>query len=278
MQNSSTYVRELVAITEAVKKWRHYLLGRKFRIFTDQRSLKHLLTQIVQTPEQQKWATKLLGYDFEIFYKPGKDNHVADALSRMEQPTFLALTATNATWLNDIREFFVTNPAGTALLEKIEGGDTSSPYTFRDGLVYFQGRISSPQTPDRISWVHPRRTRRCCSHNQTPGGCILLAQLKNDVLEHVKECVTCQTVKYPTRKPYGLLQMLPIPSKVWSDISMDFITHLPPSQCKTAIWVIVDRFTKFAHFIALPTHYTAISLATLCDTRQISSFKVKLFL
>ena len=54
MQTQSTYTKELYAITEAVKKWRQYLLGRRFRIHTDHHSLKHLLTQTIQTPEQQK--------------------------------------------------------------------------------------------------------------------------------------------------------------------------------------------------------------------------------
>lgn len=45
------------------------------------------------------------------------------------------------------------------------------------------------------------------------------------------------------------------------DISMDFITHLPCSAAKTVIWVVVDRLTKFAHFVALPTSFTAQSLA-----------------
>lgn len=94
MQASSAYVQELFSITESVKKWRQYLIGKKFRIFTDQRSLKHLLSQVVQTPEQYKWATKLLGYDFEIIYKPGKENIVADALSRIDQPQLLTLYAT----------------------------------------------------------------------------------------------------------------------------------------------------------------------------------------
>lgn len=52
MQGSSTYIRELYAITGAVKKWRQYLFGRPFRIYTDQRNLKHLSTQVIQTPDQ----------------------------------------------------------------------------------------------------------------------------------------------------------------------------------------------------------------------------------
>lgn len=64
-------------------------------------------------------------------------------------------------------------------------------------------------------------------------------------------------------KPYGLLHPLPIPSTVWQDITMDFITHLPLSTGKTVIWVIVDRLSKTAHFIALPTNFGAATLATL---------------
>ena len=73
---------------------------------------------------------------------------------------------------------------------------------------------------------------------------------------------TLPFVKQPNHKPYGLLQPLPILEGPWVDISMDFITSLPQSKGKVAIWVIVDRFSKFAHFIALPRGYTAASLAT----------------
>ncbi|KAL4592325.1 hypothetical protein LXL04_005316 [Taraxacum kok-saghyz] len=108
---ASAYVREMFAITEAVKKWRQYLIGRKFTIFTDQRSLKHLLTQVVQTPELYKWATKLIGYDFEILYKPGKENLVADALSCIEQPKLLAISAIDPMWLKELRAYYTTAPA-----------------------------------------------------------------------------------------------------------------------------------------------------------------------
>jgi len=82
LQKQSAYTRELYAITEAIAKFRHYLLGHKFLIWTDQRSLRSLTQQSLQTPEQQSWLHKLLGYDFTIEYKPGKDNVAADALSR----------------------------------------------------------------------------------------------------------------------------------------------------------------------------------------------------
>nr|KYP38900.1 Retrovirus-related Pol polyprotein from transposon 17.6 [Cajanus cajan] len=58
---ASAYAKEMYTITETVKKWRQYLLGNHFRIFTDQQSLKHMLTQVYQTPEKQRWAFKLQG-------------------------------------------------------------------------------------------------------------------------------------------------------------------------------------------------------------------------
>jgi hypothetical protein len=82
-QKKSAYFREMLAISEAIAKFRHYLLGHKFIIKTDQKSLKNLMDQTLQTPEQQQWLHKFLGYDFTIEYKPGKENVVADALSRM---------------------------------------------------------------------------------------------------------------------------------------------------------------------------------------------------
>ena len=82
MQRQSAYTREFFAITEAIAKFRHYLLGHKFIIKTDQKSLRSLTDQVVHTPEQQNWLHKLIGYDFTIEYKPGKENVAADSLSR----------------------------------------------------------------------------------------------------------------------------------------------------------------------------------------------------
>ena len=79
-----TYAKEMLAIVEAIRTWRPYLLGQKFYIQTNQRSLKYLLEQRIATPEQQEWVAKLLGYDYEIKYKPSRENSVAYALSRKQ--------------------------------------------------------------------------------------------------------------------------------------------------------------------------------------------------
>lgn len=136
MQVASAYIRELFAIIEAVKKWRQYLIARRFQIFTDQRSLKHLLSQVVQMLEQYKWATKLLGYDFEIIYKPDKENIVADALSRIDQPHILALSATDPSWISDLRSFYNTTD-GKNLVQKILNKSTGSDtFHVHNGLLY----------------------------------------------------------------------------------------------------------------------------------------------
>lgn len=82
----STCEKEILALILAVQKRRPYLLGQRFIIlWTDQHSLKYLWDQKITTVAQKRWLTKLMGYDFNIEYKPGRENTVADALSRQEE-------------------------------------------------------------------------------------------------------------------------------------------------------------------------------------------------
>ena len=84
----------MMAILHVVDTWRTYLLGRRFQIRTDHHSLKYFVEQCLSSSQQNKWLAKMLGYDYEIIYKKGKDNQVANALSRQfeEESTLLAIS------------------------------------------------------------------------------------------------------------------------------------------------------------------------------------------
>jgi hypothetical protein len=137
---SSTYVRELHAITTSVKKWRQYLLGHPFNIHTDHKSLKELISQVIQTPEQQVYLSKLIGFDFKIQYKTGKINVVFDALSRLKNiGRSLTLTMPHFIFLNDLRSHLTTTPEFTSLFNQIQQKPSNYPdYKIHQGLIFLQ--------------------------------------------------------------------------------------------------------------------------------------------
>ncbi|GKF51944.1 putative reverse transcriptase domain-containing protein, partial [Tanacetum coccineum] len=84
-KNYTTHDLELGAVVFALKIWRHYLYGTKCTLFTDHKSLQHILDQKELNMRQRRWLELLSDYDCDIRYHPGKANVVADALSRKEQ-------------------------------------------------------------------------------------------------------------------------------------------------------------------------------------------------
>ena len=93
------------------------------------------------------------------------------------------------------------------------------------------------------------------------GGVVYWKSLKKDVRQFVRACIICQQFKYDTSPYLGLLQPLPVPEKIWSDIAMDFIEGLPKSRGHYVIFVVVDRLSKYAHFLPLSHPYTALVVA-----------------
>ncbi|GAA53165.1 retrovirus-related Pol polyprotein from transposon 17.6 [Clonorchis sinensis] len=85
-KNHSAIEKEAYAIVESIRKWRHYLLGRPFKLITDQRSVTFMYgggqKGKVKNDKIQRWRTELSEYKYDVIYRPGKDNHVADTLSR----------------------------------------------------------------------------------------------------------------------------------------------------------------------------------------------------
>jgi hypothetical protein len=87
--------------------------------------------------------------------------------------------------------------------------------------------------------------------------------MKHDIRNFFGECDVCQHNKGETIKALGTLQPLSIPPAIWKDISMDFITSLPKSGNKSAIMVVVDFLSKYAHFCALQHPFTASMVAQI---------------
>ena len=85
--------------------------------------------------------------------------------------------------------------------------------------------------------------------------------MQQQIRDFVQHCPICQKAKVETTLPAGLLQPLPVPAQVWEDVCMDFITGLPTSNAHSVIMVIVDRLSKFAHFLPLKADYNSKKVA-----------------
>jgi hypothetical protein len=87
--------------------------------------------------------------------------------------------------------------------------------------------------------------------------------LKAEVDSYVKQCSICQHAKHKRVHPVGLLQPLPIPQGLWQDTSMDFIKGLPKFEGFNSIMVVVDRYSKYAHFLPLKHPFIAQHVAKI---------------
>ncbi|KAD5508058.1 hypothetical protein E3N88_15761 [Mikania micrantha] len=268
----SAYDRELLALVLAVQKWNHYLMGRHFFIKTDHYTLKFLLEQRVTTVEQQRLLLKLMPYDFSIVHRAGKLNRGADALSRRPSTVQLcALVSPKSLVIEDIISEVQRDPFSQPIIQKLLQDPDSVPhYQLIDQVLLFKGRIFIPDNQTlRQQVLHDAHDTPAAGH----GGFLktykrilvhfFWPHLKKDVRSYVQNCRVCQQQKYETLSPAGLLQPLPIPNRVWEDISIDFIVGLPRSNRYDTIFVVVDRLSKYSHFLPLSHPFTAKAVAGL---------------
>jgi hypothetical protein len=271
----AAYERELIGLVQAVRHWRPYLWGRQFLVRTDHYSLKYLLDQRLSTVPQHQWISKLFGFDFTVEYRPGRLNTVADALSRRDTElshddaaglgAMCVQSGPTFAFIDDVRRATARAPEAQDMLRRLGAGELQAPWHFDDGLLLHGSRIFLPDDGDlrhqALRLAHSaghegvqKTLHRLRSDFYIPGDRAL-------VQDWVRSCSTCQRNKTEARRPAGLLQPLDVPTQVWADISIDFIEGLPKVAGKSVILTVVDRFSKYAHFIPLGHPYTAASVA-----------------
>lgn len=218
----------------------------------------------------KKVFTKLLGLQYRIVYKQGADNRVGDALSR-RSPAAQAFAMSTATpsWLSAVITSYTSDPQGTQLITKLSLSPDAVPnYTLSGGILRFYNRIwigndKALQT-QLISAMHSSAVG---GHSGIPVTYSRLKQyfywpsMKSSVQQFVHACTVCQQAK-PDRARYpGLLQPLPVPDSAWQMDSLDFVEGLPRSGSFNSILVVVDKYSKFAHFVPLRHPFTTLSVA-----------------
>ncbi|GAU29258.1 hypothetical protein TSUD_392080 [Trifolium subterraneum] len=298
-RNYPTHDLELAVVVFALKVWRHYLYGSRFEVFSDHKSLKYLFDQKELNMRQQRWLEFLKDYDFELSYHPGKANVVADARSRKS----LHMSSLMAKELELIEEFrdlslvceVTSNSVKLGMLkltnrflEKIREcqkedeklmkrvalvieGQENDFKIDENGVVKFRGRVCVPDVPELKKMIFDEGHKSGLSIH--PGLVKMYQDLKNlfwwprmkkEIAEYVYACLVCQKSKIEHQKPSSLLQPLFIPEWKWDSIAMDFVGGLPKTaKGNEVIWVVVDRLTKSAHFIAIKVRTSVPKLAEI---------------
>ena len=295
--NYEIYDKEMLAIVEAFKEWRHYLEGaqHKITVYSDHKNLEYFTKTKTLNRRQARWSEYLGSFDFVIEYRSGLKNGKPDALSRRAdyrpeegngattspKPVFLkpdqlrisamAQIMIDQTLLDSIRKALDKDPAIADIRQLISENDlAASKFKFENQLLLMNNLIYVPDDPeiklkilkehhDSCLAGHPgqSKTYELVSRNYT------WPRIRKYVKDYVDSCHLCKRCKHSRHKPYGLLNPLPVPTQPWSSVSLDFITQLPVSNKFTAILVVVDRLTKMSHFIPTVNEIDAPQTAKL---------------
>jgi hypothetical protein len=293
--------KELLAILRALCKWRYYVLSvdKPVTVITDHRNLQYFTEKRDLSDRQVRWMSELGGYDFTLTYRPGEDNGAADALSRRDDPTdskptygalfppaqhrkttFTPLPGTflqhqqirymqdHDSLLVQVKQFLL----GTCRQLPAAYQSLRPRLSLMDDLVVIDDEkvIIGNDAKLQTQILQRYHDSWFAGHPGAEGTLDLIQRhfwwhgLRDMVRKYVTQCPDCQTVKSPRRAQYGKHQPLPIPSRPFEVVSVDFIVGLPqsgdPHASNNAILVMCDMFTRY--MFAFPASDTFTSKDT----------------
>ncbi|GBG74457.1 hypothetical protein CBR_g18866 [Chara braunii] len=277
--------KELLAFVTILKRWRHFLLGRRrFTWATDNNPLTYYKTQDIVSSTIGRWMYFIDQFDFTSKHIPGSSNKAADALSR--RPDLCALVHSTVGLDENLQQHFVnsykSDPGFSTLYADLSSDQPDQPparnYHIVDGslLLHTRGKDLLCVPQDRIL-----RTRLLGEYHDSRlaghlGVARTLARLRqrfhwpdiiSDVNRYIQSCAVCHRNKGRHQLPYGELKPLPFPRAPGLSIAMEVTGPFPRDRLgHDGILTVVDRLSKYARFLPCKYHVTAPKLARLLHT------------
>src|SRR4051812_35152174 len=265
--NYLVYDKELYALVRVLEVWQHYLWPKEFIIHSDHEALKYLKAQSNLHRRLAKWVEFIESFPYIIEHKKGKDNVVADALSRKNM--LLTHLDVKVPGLESLRALYATDHDFAAPYGLCTNGKAWEKYHIHDGFLFRANKLCVPESSVRLLLLQESHAGGLMGHFGREKTLLMLAdhfywpKMRRDVDRFVKRCLTCNKSKSKL-KPHGLYTPLPAPTTPWEDISMDFVLGLPRTRRgHDSVFVVVDRFSKMAHFIACHKSDDASHVANL---------------
>ncbi|KAK1595952.1 hypothetical protein QYE76_059199 [Lolium multiflorum] len=246
--NYPIYDKELYALIRVLEVWQHYLWPKEFIIHSDHEALKYLKAQSTLHRRLAKWVEFIESFPYIIKHKKGKDNIVADALSR--KTMLLTHLDVKIPGLEVLCDLYATDHDFAEPYRLCAIGKAWEKYHIHDGFLFRANKLCVPESSVRLLLLQESHAGGLMGHFGREKTLLMLAdhfywpKMRRDVDRYVKRCITCNKSKSKL-KPHGLYTPLPAPTTPWEDISMDFVLGLPRTKRgHDSIFVVVDRFSK----------------------------------
>ena len=250
----SNYDRELYAVVQALKLWRHYLLHREFTLYSDHEALCFLHSQKKLSARHGRWVETLQDYSFSLRHRPGRENRVANALSRQTHTLQISQAVIGFDRLPlayrecpDFREHWG---------QLAQFASNYPDYRVGAGFLFFRDRLCVPSgsTRDFLIWeLHGGGLAGHLGITKTTQALerrYYWPHLRRDTRRMIGRCSIC-TIGKMTKQNTGQYLPLPVPDSPWQEVSLDFVLGLPRTRRQLdTILVVIDRFSKMAHFVA----------------------------